>query len=120
LILAKLRSRVASGHGSLKYIFSNSPDSRLKKVIGKKVKESFVYYQQYKLTERIADHQWYVKSNKFAVIMDAKSAPHVPEVSDECKVDLQDKSMFLVVSDYLPIQSVVVTAALASLITERV
>ena len=105
-LLEKVRARVAAGHASVRSLFSDAPESRIRKVIGKRVKEAFGYFQVYGLTERMADHQWYTKKGKYGVFLDGKIAPvTLPECLDEAPV-----------FPWVNVQSFVVTAGFAALI----
>ena len=118
-LIAKIRARMLHGHGSVKYIFHDSPDYRTARIIGakKKIKDAFVYFQQYRPTERVADHIWYAKTDKFALVMDSKNAPAV-EPLPECHADDGLFTWLPAQVRQLPIQSVVVSSALGGLIAK--
>ena len=120
-LLARLRSRLATGHGSIQGIFSDTSEYRMRKLLGnpKGIKEVMVYFQKFHLTKRFADHLWFTKKDKLGLVMDKSSAPKLDEQLQECPASL-DKSPFDIVTKYVPFHAGVVTLALGSLIAKLV
>ena len=120
-LLARLRTRLAVGHGSVPVIFSDSSEYRTKKLLSnpKGIKDVMVYYQKFHLTRRFADHLWFVKKDKLGLVMDKSSAPKVDDKLQACAVSFE-KSPFDLVTKYVPFHAGVVTLALGSLIAKLV